>query len=261
MEFNKLQINALWAKIKSKVAEETSNPTYKSSSVEDIKSMINEGTLVPGTVYSYEIGTDDNKVTIYQEALTTNTLSNNGVMSSDNNEYDGKVVTFDINNVDNDSLFFLVIIDDGDVILIYENNELKSAACFTGVVANGNTFYRNIPVLNGIPETLTSGNYLVRVYNAPEDEVHAHYGGLCHISIDGNNATINVLRKDEDSGAWTVIDNKIVTSPADFDETVAFIDDVLHQLFGNDFNIETTTSVVSLSDIGDINPFIIDPES
>lgn len=254
--FNKQQINALWAKINAKYGATNDSPTHKSSSVSELQTMISEGTLIPGTVYSYDVGIEENSVTIYQKAITPNTLDTNGILVSDNDKYNGVDVDFDVTKCPTDTSLLVVMSSDKSNLYIYEDGELSDIAANIGVTENGAIIFKRIPK-NNIPESITSGTYLIRVEAAGESNPSAYYGGIAIFTVSNNTLNWQWLT-DSNNGLWTVKDNKFTTqNPVATDEVVAIMDDAIHQFYSK--QIETFTNnrkIVSIDEIPVITSII-----
>lgn len=262
--FNKQQINALWAKINAKYGPTNASPTHKSSSVSELQTMISEGTLIPGTVYSYDVGTEENSVTIYQKAITPDTLDTNGILVSDDDKYNGVDVEFDVTKCPTDTSLLVIMSSDKSNLHIYQNGELSDVAANIGLTELGDTIFKRIPK-NDIPKTLNAGVYLVRVQEGnggPDENPVVYYGGLALIENSGSNRTLHIL-VDSKYKVWTIIDNKFTTNSANKDEIAAFINDVLRQIYqmNDDTFVMNNGSFkqVSLSEIPVVIS-IIDPE-
>ena len=273
--FNKQQINALWGKITgeiirtketidTEVDDKIKSHTYKETSVSELKTMMEEGTLVPGVIYSYDVGSDDNSITIYQTAKTPNKLEEEGILISDDDKYNEKKVIFDLASYPEDSSVLVVMSKDKDNLFIYEDGVLKEVACKVAETANGRLAYNRIPTNYYIPEEFTPGVYLVRVDAALEvDNPVAGYGGLVRLSLGNNVVNVEVI----DNGnheLWSVKENKFITKDYELtDETTPFIYDVIRQIYddrlpdGVDWNVSLAS--LNLDEIGPIIS-IIDPE-
>ena len=273
--FNKQQINALWAKITeeiirsketidTEVDDKIKSHTYKETSVSELKTMMEEGTLVPGAIYSYDVGSDDNSITIYQTAKTPNKLEEEGILISDDDKYNEKKVIFDLASYPEDSSVLVVMSKDKDNLFIYEDGVLKEVACKVAETANGRLAYNRIPTNYYIPEEFTPGVYLVRVDAAlGGDNTAVGYGGLVRLSLGNNVVNVEVI----DNGnheLWSVKENKFITKDYELTgETTQFIYDVIRQIYNDRLpdGVDWNDSLASLN-LDEIGPIIsiIDPE-
>lgn len=128
--FNKQQINNLWKKIDKGF----DTATYKKRSETELKTIIQEGKLTPGMIYGYDLKTPEGTtITINQKAISNNQLDSEGIINSNDENYDGKNVLYDITeeklNIPSKGLVILIAYDNSKVYMYYdgvlENNYIN----------------------------------------------------------------------------------------------------------------------------------------
>lgn len=159
--FNKQQINNLWKKIDKGF----DTATYKKRSETELKTIIQEGKLTPGMIYGYDVKTPEGTtITINQKAISNNQLDSEGIISSNDENYDGKNVLYDITeeklNIPSKGPVILIA-SDNSKIYIYYDGELEDVWTNRGLQGGSHVYtqfasddYRNFVGIN-----LSDANY------------------------------------------------------------------------------------------------------
>lgn len=101
-----------------------STPNLKVTETE-LKELVENKELIPGIIYSYNVQTpEETTITINQKAISGSKLETEGVINSNDENYDGKNVLYDITeeklNIPSEGLVILIAYDNSKIYMYYD---------------------------------------------------------------------------------------------------------------------------------------------
>ena len=200
-----------------------STPNLKVTETE-LKELVENKELVPGIIYSYNVQTPEGTtITINQKAISNNKLDSEGIINSNDENYDGKNVLYDITeeklNIPSKGPVVLIAYDnskiyiyyDGELEAVWTNRGMQGGShVYTQFASDDNRNFVGINLSDANYESTNTGSNALTKYDIKKcPRIKLSYDFDTHKDIITYTKNGNQIEIDTDSLKQLIAENKL----------------------------------------------------